>query len=65
MVPACRTTGYASILNPTAGQGRALGKLAQIERALATHGGQSEIPVTAGPGHAAELARPPTARGSR
>ena len=45
------------ILNPTAGQGRARGKLGEIERALASHGGRSEILLTHGPGHAAELAR--------
>jgi YegS/Rv2252/BmrU family lipid kinase len=45
------------ILNPTAGQGRARGKLGEIERALASHAGRSEILVTHGPGHAVELAR--------
>ena len=51
------------ILNPTAGQGRASGKLAQIERALAAHEGRSEILVTHGQGHAAELARAAHAEG--
>jgi len=45
------------ILNPTAGQGRAKSKLGEIERALAKHEGRSEIMVTHGPGHAADLAR--------
>ncbi len=45
------------ILNPTAGQGRAEARLRDIERALASHGGKSEILVTHGPGHAADLAR--------
>jgi len=51
------------ILNPTAGQGRARGKLGEIERALARHEGRSEILVTHGPGHAAELARAAHAEG--
>jgi YegS/Rv2252/BmrU family lipid kinase len=51
------------ILNPTAGQGRARGKLAAIERALAAHDGRSEILVTHGVGHASELARAAHAEG--
>jgi len=51
------------ILNPTAGQGRARAKLAEIERALAKHDGKHEILVTAGPGHATELARRAHAEG--
>jgi diacylglycerol kinase (ATP) len=51
------------ILNPTAGQGRARGKLSEIERALARHDGRSEILVTHGPGHAASLARAAHAEG--
>jgi YegS/Rv2252/BmrU family lipid kinase len=45
------------ILNPTAGQGRARSYLSKIERALARHPGRSEILLTHGPGHAADLAR--------
>jgi YegS/Rv2252/BmrU family lipid kinase len=45
------------ILNPTAGQGRAKKKLGEIERALGSHQGKSEILVTHGPGHATTLAR--------
>jgi YegS/Rv2252/BmrU family lipid kinase len=51
------------ILNPTAGQGKARGKLGEIERALATHDGRTEILVTHGPGHAADLARAAHAEG--
>ncbi len=51
------------ILNPTAGQGRARAKLSEIERALAAHDGRTEILVTHGPGHAAELARAAHAEG--
>jgi diacylglycerol kinase (ATP) len=51
------------ILNPSAAQGRARGKLAEIERALDQHGGKREILVTHGPGHATELARAAHAEG--
>ena len=51
------------ILNPKAGQGRARAKLGEIERALASYGGRSEILVTHGPGHAASLARAAHAEG--
>jgi diacylglycerol kinase (ATP) len=51
------------ILNPTAGQGRARAKLSEIERALAKHEGRSEILLTHGPGHAADLARAAHAEG--
>jgi YegS/Rv2252/BmrU family lipid kinase len=51
------------IMNPTAGQGRARAKLGEIERALAGHGGRSEILVTHGPGHATALARAAHAEG--
>lgn len=51
------------ILNPTAGQGKARSLLGDIERALAPHEGRSEIMVTHGPGHAADLARAAHAEG--
>jgi YegS/Rv2252/BmrU family lipid kinase len=51
------------ILNPSAGQGRTRGKLPEIERALGDHHGRSEILLTRGRGHAAELARAAHAEG--
>ncbi len=53
------------ILNPTAGQGRALGKLARDRagRSRRTSGG-SEILVTPAPATPRSWRAPPTARGS-
>jgi diacylglycerol kinase (ATP) len=63
MVALMKADWVRVILNPSAGQGRAGKRLGEVERALSTYGGRSEIVVTHGPGHATELARAALAEG--